>query len=267
TDAAYRKRKIARVRNPVVIDFWEKEAEKAGGEASLANMTPYITSKFNNFIANDYIRPIIGQPKSAFNFRKVMDEGKILLINLSKGKIGDINAGLLGMIFTGKFLMAALSRVDIPQEQRRPFYLFIDEFQNFATASIPTVLSEARKYRLSLVMAHQFIAQLTEETRDAIFGNVGSSIVFRVGVQDAEFLVKQFEPVFDINDLLNIDNYHAYVRLLIHGQPAPPFNIATFPPQLEGNDRMAREMQELSRLKYGVPRDRVEQSIYERLRS
>ena len=161
------------------------------------------------------MRPIIGQPKSAFNFREVMDNGKILLINLSKGKIGDINAGLLGMVFTGKILMAALSRVDIADAgERRDFNLYIDEFQNFTTDSIATILSEARKYRLNLTMAHQFIAQLTDKIKDAVFGNVGSMLVFRVGVQDAEFLVKQFEPVFNQNDLMNIDNLNAYAKIL-----------------------------------------------------
>ncbi|HEY4525718.1 MAG TPA: type IV secretory system conjugative DNA transfer family protein, partial [Candidatus Paceibacterota bacterium] len=184
TDTEFRKRKLARIANPVVIDFWEKEAIKAGGEASLANMTPYITSKFNNFIANDYMRTIIGQPKSAFNFRQVMDEGKILLVNLSKGKIGDINANLLGMIVTGKILMAALSRTDqMDKSKYKDFYLYIDEFQNFTTDSIATILSEARKYKLNMIMAHQFIAQLEEKIRDAVFGNVGTKVVFRVGVQ------------------------------------------------------------------------------------
>src|SRR3989344_5722881 len=206
TDAEYRKRLLSRATNPAVIDFWEKEAVKVGGEASLANMTPYITSKFNNFIANDYVRPIIGQQISAFNFRRLMDEGKILLVNLSKGRIGDINAGLLGMVVVGKILMSALSRVDLPQEKRRDFNLYIDEFQNFTTESIATILSEARKYRLNLVIAHQFIAQLEEKIRDAVFGNVGSMVVFRVGADDAEFLVKQFDPVFTKTDLINIDN-------------------------------------------------------------
>jgi len=220
TDSAYRARKLARIHNPVVIDFWEKEAVKAGGEASLANMTPYITSKFGGFISNDYMRPIIGQTKSAFNFREAMDSGKILLINLSKGKIGDINAGLLGMVFTGKILMAALSRVDIADErQRRDFNLYIDEFQNFTTDSIATILSEARKYHLNLTMAHQFIAQLDEKIRDAVFGNVGSELVMRVGVQDAEFLVKQFEPAFSQNDLMNVDNLNALAKILINGRP------------------------------------------------
>src|SRR5581483_2680693 len=234
----YRMRKLERIHNPIVIDFWEKEAVKAGGEASLANMTPYITSKFNNFISNDYMRPIIGQAKSAFNFRQVMDEGKILLINLSKGKIGDINAGLLGMVFSGKILMAALSRVDIANvEKRRDFNMYIDEFQNFTTDSISTILSEARKYRLNLTMAHQFIAQLTDKIKDAVFGNVGSELVFRVGVQDAEFLVKQFEPAFNQNDLINIDNLNAYAKILINGQTSKPFNLRVGTTSWGGGDK------------------------------
>ena len=266
TDSEYRKRKLARIQNPVVIDFWEKEAVKAGGEASLANMTPYITSKFNNFISNDYMRPIIGQPKSAFNFRQVMDEGKILLVNLSKGRIGDINAGLLGMVFTGKLLMAALSRVDIQEaDKRRDFNLYVDEFQNFTTDSISTILSEARKYRLNMTMAHQFIAQLTEKTRDSVFGNVGSQIVFRVGIQDAEFLEKQFQPVFDKNDLINIDNFNAYVKTLVNGETVKPFNIQTL--LLErGNRELIDQLKERSRQKYGADRQEIEDSIFKRLR-
>jgi len=268
TDAEYRARKLERIKNPVVIDFWQKEAIKAGGEASLANMTPYITSKFNNFISNDYMRPIIGQPKSSFNFRQVMDEGKILLINLSKGRIGDINANLLGMIFTGKILMSALSRVDIQDaNQRRDFNLYIDEFQNFTTDSIATILSEARKYRLSLTMAHQFIAQLTEKIRDAVFGNVGSMIVFRVGVQDAEFLVKQFEPVFSQNDLLNIDNLNAYAKILINGETSKPFNMKILTTSWNaGNKELAEKLKEYSRMKYGQDRQTIEAEIYKRLR-
>ncbi|HVN26079.1 MAG TPA: DUF87 domain-containing protein [Candidatus Paceibacterota bacterium] len=268
TDAAYRTRKLARIRNPIVADFWEKEAVKAGGEASLANMTPYITSKFNNFISNDYMRPIIGQAKSAFSFREVMDDGKILLINLAKGRIGDINAGLLGMIFTGKILMAALSRVDIADaDRRRDFNLYIDEFQNFTTDSISTILSEARKYRLNLTMAHQFIAQLTDKIKDAVFGNVGSQLVFRVGVQDAEFLVKQFEPVFDQNDLLNIDNLNAYAKILINGQTSKPFNIRIETTSWNGGDKVfAEKLKEYSRVKYGEERHAIEADIYRRLR-
>jgi len=267
TDTEFRKRKLARIRNPIVIDFWEKEAAKAGGEASLANMTPYITSKFNNFISNDYMRPIIGQAKSAFNFRQAMDEGKILLINLSKGRIGDINAGLLGMVFSGKILMAALSRVDIPEaDKRRDFNLYIDEFQNFTTYSISTILSEARKYRLNLTMAHQFIAQLTEKIRDSVFGNVGSQIIFRVGVQDAEFLEKQFQPVFDKSDLINIDNFNAYVKILVNGETTKPFNMQTLPPE-RGNRELIDQLKERSRQKYGADRQETEDSIFKRLRT
>ncbi len=266
TDPDFRKQKLARIQNPIVVDFWEKEAVKAGGDASLANMTPYITSKFNNFISNDYMRPIIGQPKSAFNFRKIMDQGKILLVNLSKGRIGDINSGLLGMVFTGKLLMAALSRVDIAEaEKRRDFNLYIDEFQNFTTDSISIILSEARKYRLSLTMAHQFIAQLTEKTRDAVFGNAGSQIVFRVGIQDAEFLEKQFQPVFDKNDLINIDNFNAYVKILVNGETTKPFNIQTLPIE-PGSRELADQLKEYSRQKYGAERQDVEADIYKRLR-
>ncbi len=268
TDAQFRLRKLSRIHNPVLVDFWQKEAAKAGGEASLANMTPYITSKFNNFIANDFMRPIIGQPKSAFNFREVMDEGKILLINLSKGRIGDINAGLLGMIFTGKILMAALSRADVPDKsKRRDFNLYIDEFQNFTTDSIATILSEARKYGLSLTMAHQFIAQLTDKIKDAVFGNVGSQIVMRIGIQDAEFLVKQFEPVFDENDLVNIDNFNAFVKLLIHGETSKPFNINIGrESHAKGNAQAIHELKEYSRSTYGADREEIEDDIYKRLR-
>jgi len=265
TDADFRGRKLARISNPTVIDFWEKEAVKAGGEAALANMTPYITSKFNNFTSNDYMRPIIGQFKSSFNLRQLMDEGKILLVNLSKGKIGDINANLLGMIITGRILMAALSRVDIPQEKRRDFNLYIDEFQNFTTDSIATILSEARKYALNLTMAHQFIAQLTEKIRDAVFGNVGSIICFRVGSQDAEFLAKQFTPVFSESDLVNIDNFIAYVKILIKGETAKPFNIKTLASE-RGSRELVESIKELSRAKYGRDRQEVEQEILKRLR-
>ena len=265
TDEEYRRRKLARISNPTVIDFWHKEAEKAGGEAALQNITPYVTSKFNTFTANDYMRVIIGQEQSSFNFRQLMDGGKILLINLSKGRIGDINANLLGMIFVGKILMAALSRVDTQEASRRDFNLYIDEFQNFTTDSIATILSEARKYRLNLVIAHQFIAQLTDTIRDAVFGNVGSVVSFRVGVQDTDILGKEFEPVFDEHDLTNIDNFNAYAKLLIGGQTTRPFNIRTIFPA-SGNADIASRIREASRMKYGRVREEVEESIYRRLR-
>ncbi len=249
-DPDYRARLLAKCRNEVTRDFWEKEAEKAGGEAALQNITPYVTSKFNTFVANDYMRPIISQPKSAFNFREVMDSGKILLVNLSKGRLGDINSSLLGMILVGKLTMAALSRVDVAGEQRRDFFLYIDEFQNVTTDSISTILSEARKYRLDLTVGHQYIKQLQEKIRDAVFGNVGSICAFRVGAEDAEFLAKQFEPVFTAADLIGIDNRKAYVKLLMSGMTALPFNLETLPGK-ESNLEYGQKIKELSRLKYG----------------
>lgn len=262
-DKNFRMNLLAKCRNPVVKDFWEKEAEKAGGEASLQNLVPYITSKFNVFIANDYMRPIIGQVKSTINYRQILDSKKILLINLSKGRLGDINSSLLGLINVGKILMAAFSRVDISEDQRKDFYLYIDEFQNFATDSIATILSEARKYRLNLIIAHQFIAQLTDKIKASVFGNVGSIMVMRVGAEDAEFLVKQFSPVFEQADLINIDNRNAYVKLLIRGATSLPFNIAINPPQ-KGDLELANSIKQLSRLKYGRERNAVEQEILER---
>lgn len=270
TDAAWRAKKLARVRNPIVVDFWEKEAAKAGGDAALANVTPYVTSKFSNFIANDYMRPIIGQPASAFNFREIMDQGKILIVNLSKGKIGDVNMGLLGMIFISKILFAALSRVDIVNESaRRDFNLYIDEFQNFATDSVSVILSEARKYRLSLTLAHQFIAQLPDKIREAVFGNVGSTVALRVGPHDAEFLAKQFAPVFSEADLVNIDNLNAYVKILVRGQVAPPFSMAvnTESFSAKGDAGRADSLRELSRFSYGRDRNEVEEEIRRRIRN
>lgn len=265
TDDAFRHRKLSRIFNATVLDFWEKEAVKATGEHSLANMSSYITSKLNNFTANDFMRPIIGQTKSAFNFREVMDGQKILLVNLSKGRIGDLNANLLGMVIIGKILMAAFSRVDAPESERKDFNLYIDEFQNFTTDSTATILSEARKYALNLTMAHQFIAQLTEKIRDSVFGNVGSIISFRIGSQDAEFLAKQFEPVFSEADLLNINNFSAYAKILIGGKTTQPFNLKTLPPE-KGNPEIGHKIKEASRSKYGADRQEVEEEILKRLR-
>lgn len=265
TDTAFRARRLTHVKNPTVADFWEKEATKAGGEASLANMTPYITSKFNAFTSNDYVRLIVGQTHSAFNFRDVMDEKRILLVNLSKGRIGEANASLLGMIVVGKLLMAALGRVDVPQESRPDFFLTVDEFQNFTTDSIATILSEARKYHLNLTLAHQYVGQLTETIRGAVFGNVGSLVAFRVGAADGELLAKQFQPVFSPGDLVNIDNFNACAKILIRGETAPAFNIATVPPP-RGDKAIAAEAIARSRARYGRDREDVEHSIVQRLR-
>ena len=229
-DAQYRRFKLERASNPVVVQFWREIATKAGGDASLENIVPYIVSKFDVFTANDYMRPIIGQQRSAFNFRQLMDDRKILLVNLSKGRLGEINASLIGMIMVGKILMAALSRVDDPTRGFAPFYLHMDEFQNVSTNSISAILSEARKYKLGLTIAHQFIAQLQPDIKDAVFGNVGSMAAFRVGPEDAQFLESQFAPIFDAKDLMNVPNRNAFLRILANGTPTPPFSIATMAP-------------------------------------
>ncbi len=266
-DPEYRKYKLSRCHNPVVYDFWVKEAQKAGGDAALANMVPYITSKLNQFVANDFMRPIIGQQVSAFNFRSVMDGQKILLVRLSKGKLGDLNAYLLGLVIVGKILMAALSRTDVPQDQRKDFYLYIDEFQNFITDSISVILSEARKYRLNLTVAHQYIGQLVQggdtRIRDSVFGNVGTIASFRVGVEDAEFLAKEFAPVFTSYDLINIELFHAYLKLLINNTPSRPFNLRV-PPPTPGSPQQGASLREMSRSRYGRPRAEVESEIVER---
>lgn len=264
SDETFRRYKLSHCTNPIVRDFWLKEAEKAGGEAALANMVPYITSKLTTFISNDMMRPIIAQQKSTLNFREIMDSGKILLINLSKGKIGEINARLLGMVIVGKILMAGLSRVDIPEADRRDFYLYLDEFQNVTTTSIAQILSEARKYRLVLILAHQFIAQLKEEISKAVFGNVGSLTVFRVGPEDAEFLEKQFAPVFTANDIVNVDNYQCFARLLMNNELTKPFNMKTYPPT-HGDQEIANALKELSRLRYGRDATIVNREIMSRM--
>jgi len=256
----FRDMKISKCKNPLVVQFWKEIAEKAGGEASLANIVPYIVSKFDVFLQNDIMRPIIAQEKSSFNFREIMDQKKILLVNLSKGRLGDINANLIGLIVVGKILMAALSRVDSFGKDLPPFYLYIDEFQNVTTDSISTILSEARKYKLSLTVAHQFIAQLEEKIRDSVFGNVGSIAAFRVSSEDAEYLEKQFSPVFSAKDLMNIDNLNCYVKMLSSDRPVRPFSLfVPFPPRGEGVH--IDKVKELSYLKYGQDRELVESEI------
>ncbi len=268
-DEEFRRLKLSRCKNQTVVDFWRKEAEKAGGEAALANIVPYITSKLTSFISNDMMRPIIGQQKSAFNLREVMDKQKILLIDLPKGIVGEMNAYLLGMILVGKILMAALSRTDMPQESRKDFYLYIDEFQNFTTNSICQILSEARKYALNLVIAHQYVGQLTKnnntEIKDAVFGNVGTMVSFKIGSEDAAFLVKEFAPVFNEYDLINVDKGMACLKLLVDNSSSRPFSLKTIWPIL-GVKRpgLADKIRALSRLKYGQNAKLVEAEISRR---
>jgi len=266
-DADFRHFKLKYCQNPVVRDFWIKEAEKAGGEAALSNMTPYITSKLNQFISNDVMRPIIAQQQSAFNFRKAMDEKKIVLVTLPKGLVGELNAYLLGLVVVGKITMAAFSRADVPEVERNDFYLYIDEFQNFITDTIGTILSEARKYRLDLTVAHQYMGQLVRPNdtsiRDAILGNVGTFIAYNIGIEDAQVLVKQFAPVFNEYDLVNVERFNAYVKLLVNNQNIRPFNMVGFPPQ-KGSPEVAKMIKEMSQLKYGRPKAIIEAEILER---
>lgn len=269
SDPAFRKMKLEKCADPTVVDFWRKEAEKAGGEAALANVVPYITSKLTSFISNDTMRPIIAQQRSSFNLRDVMDTKKILLVDLSKGLIGEMNAHLLGMILVGKILMSALSRADAPAEKRTDFYLYIDEFQNFTTDSVNSILSEARKYNLNLIIAHQYLGQLVKgqdtSIKNAVFGNVGTWLLFKIGSEDAEVMAKEFAPVFNQYDLINIDKYTAYVKLLIDNSASRPFSMHTIWP-LPGTKRddLAGKIKSLSRLKYGQDRNIVEAEIMNR---
>ena len=276
TDDSWQKYKVNKVKNPVVKAFWEKEMA-ATGQREKQEMIPYFSAKFGPFITNAQIRNIIGQTKSGFDFRKVMDEGKILLCNLSKGKLGDLNAQLVGMIMVSKMQMAAMSRVDIEEEDRKDFYLYVDEFQNFVTDSFASILSEARKYRLGLIIAHQYISQITkmhgggkgshEDTtiRDAVFGNVGSMMCFKIGAQDAEYMAKEFSPVFSEQDLINIANYQAYIKLNIDNSTSRAFSMSTVYDPSKGDIEAAEAFKQLSRLKYARERSFVEREIFRRI--
>ena len=260
SNAEFRNLKLSRSNNPVVNQFWNEIATKTEGEASLQNLVPYITNKIDEFTSNDFMRPIIGQQESSFKFREIIDNKKILLVNLSKGRLGERNANLLGLIIVGKLFMAALSRADSVGTDFPPFYLYIDEFQNITTSSIPGILSEARKYKLSLTIAHQYLAQVDEKIRGAIFGNVGNMAVFRVGEEDAEFFAKQFAPVFNALDFVNIENRNAYMRILSSGVPQKPFNMKTVNLS-PGNPDQVDDLRELSFLTYGRDRATVESTI------
>ncbi len=272
-DENFRKYKLSKCKTQVVKEFWEKQALKAGGEASLQNIVPYITSKLTPFLTNEFMRPIISQQKSSLNFREAMDGQKIILAKLSKGKIGETNAYLLGMIIIGKILMSALARGDMPEDKRKDFYLYIDEFQNFLTDSMQIILSEARKYRLCLTMIHQYIGQLIKsgdtKFKDSIFGNVGTKVAYRVGVDDAETLTKEYSPVFNEYDFLNMPKYNAFVKLLIDNANPSPFNMLSIPfDDISGiqpaNPQSSKIIKELSRLKYGKDKNMIENEIIKR---
>lgn len=263
-DAKYRKDIVTSLKDPVVKGFWVNEFGK-WNEKFQTEATAAIQNKVGQFVTNPLIRNILGQSHSSIDTRKIMDEGKILIVNLSKGRIGEDNSRLLGAMMITKLQLAAMSRVDIPEKDRRDFYLYVDEFQNFATDSFANILSEARKYHLCLIVAHQYIGQLVHESstkvRDAIFGNVGTMIVFRVGAEDAEFLEKEFQPDFMAADFVGLPKYNFYTKLLIDGVSSRPFSASSIPPYQRDEKIHTEVIIENSRRTYGTPREVVEEKI------
>ncbi len=269
TDASFVQELLPKVEDPIVRRYWTDQIAQTS-DFHKSEVLDYIVSKFGRFVTNKMMRNIIGQSQSAFDFRKVMDEGKILLVNLSKGKIGEENSSFLGLVLVPKILVAAMSRQDVPQDQRRDFYLYVDEFQNFATPDFAQILSEARKYRLNLIVANQFIGQMDEEVKNAIFGNVGTIMSFRVGVTDANYLQHEFQPTFSEADLINVDVYNAFVKTIVNNEPVTPFSMDTTKDMAQEKDmenpRVAELIRELSRLKYGKEVRNLELQIAERAR-
>ncbi len=264
TDTEYLKQKFKYLKDPTVIEFWTKEMAQTS-DYHKSEMLGWFVSKFGAYLNNETMRNILGQTKSSFNLREIMDKKKILIVNLSKGRLGELNSNLLGMIFVIKFQAAAMSRADMDTELRNDFSLYVDEFQNFSTDSFATILSEARKYRLNLIVANQFIGQLSPEIRDAIFGNVGTMVAHRMGPEDAEFMVKQLAPVFDASDLTGMPNLHSAVRMLIGGLPSQPFSMADLP-WVEGvSTELAAAIKQLSAAKFGHSRNDVEADLQLRL--
>lgn len=267
TDPSFVQELLPKVDDPIIRRYWTDQIAQTA-EFHKSEVLDYIVSKFGRFVTNKMIRNIIGQSQSAFNFREVMDKGKILLINLSKGELGEENSNFLGLVLVPRILMAAMSRTDVPEEQRRDFYLYVDEFQNFATPDFAQILSEARKYRLNLCVANQFIGQVDEEIKNAVFGNVGSLVTFRVGVTDANYLAREFQPVFDEDDLLNIEAHHIYAKTIVNNEPVPPFSVDLTKDMSKikaaMNDRVSEIIREMSRLKYGRDRALVEAEVVRR---
>jgi CxxC-x17-CxxC domain-containing protein len=260
SDAEFRKKVIEKITDPMIKSFWVNEyaryAQKYETEATAA-----IQNKVGQFVSAPLIRNIIGQVKSSIDMRRIMDERKICIMNLSKGRIGEDNSKLLGALLITKLQLAAMSRVDIPEKDRQDFFLYVDEFQNFANESFATILSEARKYRLSLILAHQYVNQMEEEVRDAVFGNVGSMITFRVGAEDAEFLEKELSPEFMATDIVNLAKYNIYLKLMIDGLAGRPFSATTLPPFKKEDETNRDKIINVSRERYSAPRQVVEDKI------
>jgi hypothetical protein len=264
-DPDFMKAKLKYVTDQNVLDFWTKEWPNSQRSNESGEVTSWVVSKFGAFLSNQMMRNIIGQRKSSFDLRDIMDNKKILLVNLSKGKMGDLNSRLMGMIFVMKFQAAAMSRANIPESERKDFCLYVDEFQNFSTDSFATIMSEARKYRLNLIVANQFVTQLTEEIRDAVFGNMGTIVSYRIGQNDVDAMARYFQPLFDADDLLRVPNYNAIVRTLISGVPTQPFSMAGLPYLEVKNNNLGPALKQLSAAKYGRPKAQVEKEIFERL--
>ncbi len=267
TDARFVQEILPKVQDPIIRRYWTDQIAQTS-DFHKSEVLDYITSKFGRFVTNKLIRNIIGQSQSSFDLRKVMDEGKILLINLAKGSLGEENSNFLGLILVPRILMAAMSRVDMEMKDRRDFYFYVDEFQNFATPDFAVILSEARKYRLGLCVANQFIGQVEEEVKNAVFGNVGTIVSYRVGVSDAGYLAHEFSPVFGEDDLLNVERYHAFVKTIVNNEPVPPFSMDTTKDlskvKAMESERVAEIIKEMSRLKYGRDEKLVEAEIARR---
>jgi len=260
---------LPKVKDPIVRRYWTDQIARTA-DFHKSEVLDYIVSKFGRFVTNKMMRNIIGQSKSSFDFRKIMDEGKILIINLAKGKIGEENSNFLGLILVPRILIAAMSRADMPAEKRRDFYLYVDEFQNFATPDFAQILSEARKFRLNLTVANQFIGQMEDEVKNAVFGNVGTIVAFRVGVTDANYLQREFQPTFAEDDLLNIDRFHVYIKTIVKNEPVPAFSMDLTKnieaQQKQANPKVAEMIKQLSRLKYGKDKEIVESTVIQRAR-
>jgi len=259
-DEQYRNQVVEKIKDPIVKSFWVNEFARYTQRYEV-EATAAIQNKIGQFISSPLIRNIIGQVRSTINIREIMDSGKIFIMDLSKGRIGEESSKLLGGLLITEMQISAMSRVDIPEEQRKDFFLYVDEFQNFATESFANILSEARKYRLSLVLSHQYIAQMEDMVRDAVFGNVGTIILFRIGAQDADFLEKEFAPRLNMQDLVNLAKYHIYVKLMIDGVAADPFSAFTLPPLPKPDISYRDTILRVSRERYARPREAVEEAI------
>ena len=264
-DPEFVKEKLKYVTDKNVYDYWTKEFPASQKSNDAGEVVTWFNSKWSPFIANRMMKCVLGQVKSGFNIRDVMDNQKILLVNLSKGKLGETNSKLLGMIFVMKFQAAAMSRVDTPENDRKDFCLFVDEFQNFSTDSFESILSEARKFRLNLFVANQFMTQLTDKIREGVLGNVGTVIAGRVGVTDAEMLEKVFAPTFKAEDLHKQPNFHAIATVMMYDMPTAPFTMNLLPPMGEENRDVFKSLKNYSATKYGRPIAEVEREINERM--